>query len=852
MKRARWRSLQNLVQSRRSGCCAASAHCCTIDLMPKTRANHYVPQWYQDGFIEAGRTTLKYLDLDPDVFARSDGTTVRGRALFDSPTSRAFYTTDLYSTFFGFHIDDEIERKLFGDIDTRGSQAVRAFQATDVAKWVERFSDLFEFIDAQKLRTPKGLDWLQHHYPALDQNQLMAEMQGLRMMHCTLWSEGVREIVSAEHSDVKFIVSDHPVTIYNHAVPPSDLRSAYPNDPPIAWKASQTIFTLDQSQCLIISNLEYAQDPTGDPCAKRTHARNFRPTLVRADALIRTRQLTGDQVAQVNYVLKSRSKRYIAAGREEWLYPERRIDVEWSSIRSTMLPPNEELWRFGGETYVRYEDGRVDYSDAFGRTEPRAEFLSKPDNHAPKSPNAPCGCGSGRKYGRCCSKRKPEFRPSWSELSIRERNILHYNAITNIIGLTDGLDWTEARRGLTDAKIVEIHRVFRALWPTDTDLLSLLPKPDGRLRALFTGIVDPRTLIEFALGSANYFGEILIQSPFIHDAFMNPEYSPIQNPRQYHQEIVKHVALLLDLMPLINAGVVSFFPDPCSFDRHLRSQMMRMATERSEPMRESMKPDPRTEWLQKDDFHRSILSMPERVHLSMMRRAAPEAGEALADEAIAMARDTRHLDPLSPLSGATAKEGAANGQLLAISMAPNLEMSLYLAQATGSIIVTDNPHRWRELTLASWWKRAMPSQILPRFIEAIESEEHYFLGDADTILSLDGMAHFHGYKSLIHDVFRYVTARPGDTKPNWESQLPKRLARANSLLRKAVMAADRNALCGKVQCIIPANGLRDNTVNRLLLMTSVDHYLESVPMAFFIERPDPSSYSRAFPSMPWQ
>ena len=46
-------------------------------------------------------------------------------------------------------------------------------------------------------------------------------MQGIRMMHCTIWSEGVREIVSAETANVKFIVSDHPVTIYNHACGPS-------------------------------------------------------------------------------------------------------------------------------------------------------------------------------------------------------------------------------------------------------------------------------------------------------------------------------------------------------------------------------------------------------------------------------------------------------------------------------------------------------------------------------------------------------------------------------------------------------------------------------------------------------
>ncbi|MCP1750946.1 hypothetical protein [Bradyrhizobium elkanii] len=39
----------------------------------------------------------------------------------------------------------------------------------------------------------------------------MFEMQGIRMMHCTIWVEAVREIVSAESSDVKFIVSDRRV-----------------------------------------------------------------------------------------------------------------------------------------------------------------------------------------------------------------------------------------------------------------------------------------------------------------------------------------------------------------------------------------------------------------------------------------------------------------------------------------------------------------------------------------------------------------------------------------------------------------------------------------------------------------
>jgi hypothetical protein len=40
------------------------------------------------------------------------------------------------------------------------------------------------------------LDWLKAQYPALSQNELMFEMQGIRMLHCTIWVGGVREIVA--------------------------------------------------------------------------------------------------------------------------------------------------------------------------------------------------------------------------------------------------------------------------------------------------------------------------------------------------------------------------------------------------------------------------------------------------------------------------------------------------------------------------------------------------------------------------------------------------------------------------------------------------------------------------------
>ena len=120
------------------------------------------------------------------------------------------------------------------------------------------------------------------------------------MLHCTIWVGGVREIVSAEDVDVKFITSDHPVTIYNHAVPPTDGACAYPLDPGIALRGSQTIYPMNRDFCLILTNLEYAKDPSTGPLEKRTFARNYRQSLTRIDAFIRTRKLNAQEVAQIN------------------------------------------------------------------------------------------------------------------------------------------------------------------------------------------------------------------------------------------------------------------------------------------------------------------------------------------------------------------------------------------------------------------------------------------------------------------------------------------------------------------------------------------------------------------------
>ena len=73
-----------------------------------------------------------------------------------------------------------------------------------------------------------------------------------------------------------------------------------------------------------------------------------------------------------------------------------------------------------------------------------------------------------------------------------------YRGITNSSsGLDQGRDWLDIRRSITDEQIRDVHILYRALWPIETDILQLLPKPDGRPRAVYTGSLHPMAIMEF-------------------------------------------------------------------------------------------------------------------------------------------------------------------------------------------------------------------------------------------------------------------------------------------------------------------------------------------------------------------
>lgn len=220
---------------------------------------------------------------------------------------------------------------------------------------------------------------------------------------------------------------------------------------------------------------------------------------------------------------------------------------------------------------------------------------------------------------------------------------------------------------------------------------------------------------------------------------------------------------------------------------------------------------------------------------AQVRRMSPELGDAEVDGVVAYMRQVRDNDPLAAVQdGLLDSKG---GQLNMAQMGPNFEMSLYIAQATGASIVTDSPHRWREIKMAVARQGGGRPMRVPSFAQALSSTPVGFVNELEDFFTVVGKGAFEGYPSLMRDVFRYLAKIDHrGPKPNWEAGLASRVTRLHRDSQTRLRNTIKTFSLGRVHGMFPAGGIQDNTVNRLLLMSSSENHLPGVPMAFFIER----------------
>lgn len=802
----------------------------------QTRNNHYVPRWYQRGFLAPGQSRLFHLNLDPDRKNLPDGRQVPRTALHEWGTKNCFVEYDLYTTHFGPIVNDDVERHLFGAIDDRGATAVRAFALGDQSEVHEAFQDFFEHMAAQKLRTPKGLDWIRSCYGAMSQVDLMVEMQALRLMHCTMWAEGVREIVSAQDSDVKFIVTDHPVTVYNAAVDPSSAQCAYPQDPVVAALGTQTVFALDANTCLIFTHLEYAKQPDRQDLTRlRTNARHLGVGMTRTDNFIRDRRLSRDEVIAINHLLKSRAKRYVAAADKTWLYPEQQFKGSWPQIAQVLLP-KAELWRFGGEIYVGYKDGTHGYWDEHGRTTKAHEYLTRRSLRKNIGANEPCGCGSAYQYKNCCQRVPANERPSWDVYGLRERNLMFCNAVQRILGLDAEATWEDVRRSLSDQQVRDIHRAFASLWPEDTDLASLLPRPNPKvLRSVYLGFSDPRTVEATVLGWLPYVDEIVLVNPFLLGTRLKPEFSPIESPSGHKVQTLKNVLLLLLLEPFIRAGVVHLVPDPGDVNAHLGHHVREVLERRTfgwTPPRGGLH---RLLKLGEEEYRRFFAMLPEDSQRRFIAQRMPSMDAAMMDQVITYLKRQAEADPYALLQELPVGEAGAQNQIF---KGLSLESALYLASFTGSIIHVDTQAHWEQLlkdaqplgalSQPAWApvRQALSEVSFPVELNARRVAERLARGDLPPV------------HSLLRRLAETVVSPATRTAPN---ELAKLLRQARGKVERAWKhSGDGTLLRAHLELRVPPAGFGRHEVQRLLVMFAGATRLRPVPFALRLVFDEPA------------
>lgn len=802
----------------------------------QSRHNHYVPAWYQREFMAPNVDGLFYSDLDA---ARSTDPIKRKlaeRTLPPLPPSRCFSQLDLYTTVFAGVTNDEIERLLFGAIDNDGARAARAFAANDVSLITRLFREFFDYMSVQKLRTPKGLDWIKAKYPKLSQLDLMVELQALRQMNCTMWFECVREVVSAVDSSVKFIVSDHPVVTFNGAVSFDAPEAAYPNEPPIDWKGSQTLFPLDWNHCLILTNLEYAKNPAlADLMSKRTHARNFGETIARTDNTIYGRKLSEGHVLLINRLIASRAKRYLGAAKREWLQDATASPPDIPQLTEVLRPPTDELWHYGGTTYVGFKDGTSKSWDEFGRTEPEREFLRKPaPDTLPASTDA-CPCGNGRLFGECCEGRDARDRPTWDVWSLRERNLRFIDAVSRVLGLSKGKTWFDVRRELSAEQVRTIHVLFEGLWPPDMDLGALLPRPDSRrLRALYLGVADARLIGLNVLGWLPYFDEIVVLNPFVNARYIRAEYSPIASPDQHRAQTLKNIMLLMMLQPFIQRGWVHLIPDPMEFNPAIR-QMVLDFGETYRRKRADLRQDPELEFLAQDDFERSALQCSDESLRAMIKESSPELRGEQIERTLELMKRKREMDPYALLQGSLDERGD-----VIMTRGMSIPIGLFLASLTGSLPYTDLNLWWQNLREFATGANATEAQNMDAIAQALRSARVVLDPDPEHAQSLRDVQAVVACRNAFRELWNFLCRGDGDAISI--ERIALTIREHSSRAYEAALSAvpgHRSAVRIErtLECLIPAEGLSLREAHRMLLAFGHGRHLARIPLGLFGRNP---------------
>jgi hypothetical protein len=394
--------------------------------------------------------------------------------------------------------------------------------------------------------------------------------------------------------------------------------------------------------------------------------------------------------------------------------------------------------------------------------------------------------------------------------SIRERNLMFCQMVKDVLGLRDGKDWIDVRRELSDEQVKEIHEAYASLWPEDTSLSELLPRPRSDvLRAVYLGPVDSRSIGATVLGWLPVFDQIVVASPFVNPLRIREQYSPTKSPSKFKFQTLRNVLLLLRLEPFIFSGDLHMVPDPSDFDSQYGQSVMRSADRLAQGIEALPKLGGWPRLLAADEMRHLIRGMPEEELRRMLRKSNSGITEQMLAACVEMNKAELEADPFALLQPMLA--GEEGSQYLAFK-GYGLATAMYLAALSGAVIYTDEDFHWKQLhQLAA---HAPLETLMPLIQGVLPIEFSIDVNSHMLELRLD-----EGKFGHLKAAFRRVAAAVSQSSHSVDVEylVAELAAAAQSTNVFKGNDVEQRELAGRIEISAPSGGFISNDVGRLLL-----------------------------------
>ena len=419
-----------------------------------------------------------------------------------------------------------------------------------------------------------------------------------------------------------------------------------------------------------------------------------------------------------------------------------------------------------------------------------------------------CGCGSGRKFKNCCKDVGVKLRPSWLELSIRERNLIHGRALIDILGLDKGKTWNDARKHLTDEKIAKHTPSSKCFGPwTPTSSRYSRSPTAGRER--YTPASSTRRWCGVGRRRHAVFWRDPRPEPIPAPQTMRPEYSPTKISAPVPSEFLKSALTVMELGAVDRPRLDQPFPRPGLLRPHLQSETTSMATSRLRSGSQGrFRPDDGDHCgPQRRTKKRTILyRMPEdsqraRILETHAGTSRPTVSKRCCGPSSARRRRTR-LPSCNPANEPgkdggemmhTSKDGAQLRNQHYFSLKPQGPSSSRISRV-----------RWMELLMAHR-QQPNPHRRTSQRLQgrARRSNRGFIRSPAMTFFDLCHDDRARVFQALVQDVYTYLHQLPTRGRPHRERLFSDRFKSANAGVHRMLRKTGAPLIPGRMRPLIP-------------------------------------------------